>query len=120
MRWREWLAVMIHPSLAAFAAFKGVDASQVTLDKLSGEWKKDWQLFNMELYARVCDIWNEETKKVDPNVKTVNTASTYGPYVEGFTPAENMKWARSIDYNMPQWYADNYYGTQFMRLPQRR
>ena len=111
----EGVACSYDPStLAAFAAYKGVDASQVTVDKLSGEWKKDWQLFNMELYARVCDVWNEETKKVDPNVKTVNTASTYGPMTfAGLTPVESMTWARSLDFNMPQWYGGNYYGTLF-------
>ena len=100
-------------TLAAFAAYKGVDVSHVTIDKLSGEWKKDWQLFNMYLYTRIVDIWTEQARQVDPDVKMVNTASTYGPHFEGFTPKENMKWARPIDYNMPQWYASNYYGALF-------
>ena len=101
-------------TLAAFASFKGVDVSQVTIDKLSGEWNKDWQSFNMELYAKILDIWAEQARQVDPNVKMVNTAYTYGPGGFGdLSPVEAMKWARSMDYNMPQWYAGNYYGTAY-------
>ena len=104
-------------TLAAFAVFKGVDVSQVTIDKLSGEWKKDWQLFNMDLYTRVVDIWAEQARQVDPNVKIVNTAGTYGPGGFGdLSTAESMKWARSVDYNMPQWYAGHYYGSGYTDL----
>ena len=100
-------------TLAAFAAYKGVDASEVTKEKLWGEWKKDWLLFNMDLYTRVVDAWTEKAREVNPDVKMVNTASTYGPHFEGFTPKESMKWARSVDYNMPQWYTADYYGAAF-------
>ena len=44
----------------------------------------------------------------------VITAYTYGPSgFDALTPAERMKWARSMDYNMPQWYAGGYYSTMY-------
>jgi hypothetical protein len=104
-------------TLEAFAAYKGVDAGQVTVDKLSGEWKKDWQLFNMGLYTKLVDLWSEESRKVNPGIKMVNTASTYGPGgFDSLTPEENMKWAKHIDYNMPQWYASGYFGDAYVNF----
>ncbi|MDO8586797.1 MAG: hypothetical protein Q7T82_07110 [Armatimonadota bacterium] len=102
-------------TLAAFAAYKGVAPTEVTLGKLDGEWKRDWILFNMDLYTGVIDVWTAEMRRADPNVKIVNTADTYGPAgFQELTAAERMKWARSLDYNMPQWYAANYYGSAYL------
>jgi len=114
----EGMYLSYDPStLAAFAAYKGVDIVQVTVDKLSGDWKKDWQLFNMGLYTKLVDLWSEESRKVNPSIKMVNTANTYGPSgFDSLTPVENMKWAKHIDYNMPQWYASGYFGDAYVNF----
>ena len=66
-------------TLSAFATFKGGRHESGDHGEAVRRLEEDWQLFNMNLYARVVNIWNERTKQVDPSVKTILTANTYGP-----------------------------------------
>lgn len=102
-------------TLAAFAEYKSVDVNDVTLDKLSGEWKRDWLLFNMDLYRRVLQVWADALRQIDPNMIFINTASTLGPSgFESLTKKEQMSWTSSVDYNMPQWYAGHHFGSAYI------
>lgn len=104
-------------TLKAFADHKGVDVGLVTPEKLNSDWRHDWQLFNMDLYSRIVEIWSREARKIDPDLVIINTASTYGPSgLDTLSPKENYQWAKYVDYNMPQWYSGGYLGDAYVNF----
>ncbi len=111
----EGLLISYDPAtLDNFARTQHVRRKEVTVANLQGKFKPQWLSYNMELYTRVARLWADAMREVDPNVMTINTLNSFGPSGSDSLPLrEQMAWAKSFSYTMPQWYSLHYYGTLY-------
>ncbi len=101
-------------TLADFARQKGIDPAEATVANVNGKYRMEWISYNNALYARVAANLAAALREVDPSLKVINTASPFGPIGSYELPRrEQMEWARTYDYTMPQWYSLRYFGSLY-------
>jgi hypothetical protein len=101
-------------TLTDFAHKHGLDPAQVTPATVNGQYRKQWLAYNNALYAGVAARLAEALREVNPQIKMLNTAGTFGPAGTDDLPLpERMAWGRVYDYNMPQWYSLRYFGSLY-------
>lgn len=101
-------------TLADFAKQAGLDPATVTVAALRGPLHRQWQAYNMKLYAQAAANLAQALRQVYPKVSVVSTAGSYGPGGMGeLSLAEQASWATAYDYTMPQWYAMGFYGDRY-------
>jgi len=104
----ESIVVSYDPlTLQDFTAKNSLDPKTLTIADLHGKLKLPWLRYNLNLYEQSTKNWHDAIRQVDPQAKTVVTASSFGP-IGAQDPAlpipVQTQWAQHVDYSMPQWY----------------
>lgn len=102
-------------TLKEFAETLPEDSRSFTVADLSERLKMKWLSYQVTLYAECVKRWSQALHQASPGVKTVITASSFGPIGSTDLPMQKqMLWAKDVDITMPQWYGFmRYYGSHW-------
>ncbi|MCC6579722.1 MAG: hypothetical protein IT440_04720 [Phycisphaeraceae bacterium] len=100
-------------TLADFAQRMKLDPAKVTVESLGSTYAKQWTSYNNALFAQVLANLAEALREAKPGCIVINTAGAFGSQhgVDDLPLAEQMTWGKTYDYNMPQWYGLNFFGS---------
>jgi hypothetical protein len=94
-------------TLQDFAAKHALDPNTVTVADLKEKFKVQWLAYNLDLYEQAMTHWVTALREINPQVKAVITAGSFGPI--GASGPElpitvQTEWTKLVNFTMPQWY----------------